>query len=87
MIWNNGYTYYYLTLRHFGALDFPGYYGVVRNHIYSTTVDKLKGLGTPVWDPNEKIYPEPTAPDGNNLSAKIEVLSWRLVTDSYEFEW
>lgn len=86
-VWNEGYTYYYITINHLGAKDNPGYYGVVRNHIYSATVDALSGLGTPVWDPNEPIYPEPTNPDGNNLSAVINVLSWRIVSDSYEFEW
>lgn len=86
-VWRNGFTYYYYTIRHLGAPEFPGYYGVVRNHVYKGTVDGLKGLGTPVWDPNEPIYPEHPTPDGNNLSAQIEVLAWRLVTDSYEFEW
>ena len=86
-IWNNGYTYYYYTIRHLGALNYPGYYGVVRNHIYSGTVNGLKGLGTPVWDPNEPIYPEKPDDKGTNLSAQIKVLAWRLVTDSYDFEW
>ena len=86
-IWNNGYTYYYLTIQHLGAEGTNGYHGVVRNHIYKATVTGLTGLGTPVWDPEEPIYPEQPSPDGHNLSAKIEVLSWRIVTDSYEFEW
>lgn len=86
-VWKNGYTYYYMTLKHLGAENKPGYFGVVRNHIYSAKIDGLKGLGTPVWDPNEKIYPEQPNPDGNNLSAQVEVLAWRVVSDSYEFEW
>lgn len=86
-IWNTGYTYYYLTINHLGAKNFPGYFGVVRNHIYSATIDGLKGLGTPVWDPNEKIFPEQPSKTLSNLSAQVEVLSWRLVTDQYEFEW
>lgn len=86
-IWNNGYTYFFLTINHLGALGKPGYFGVVRNHVYLATVSSMVGLGTPVWDPNEKIYPEKPEDDNNKLSAQIKVLSWRLVTDSYEFDW
>lgn len=87
-IWNNGYTYYYFTIKHFGTEDSPaGLYGVVRNHIYASTVTKLKGLGTPVWDPNEEIYPEEPDDHGNNISAQIKVLAWRVVNDTYDFDW
>lgn len=87
-VWNNGYTYYFYEIHHLGATsDAPGFVGVVRNHIYSATVNKLKGLGTPVWDPKEDIYPEKTDPDGNNISAELKILTWRLVSEGYEFDW
>lgn len=86
-IWNNGYTYYYLTITHLGEDGKTGQYGVVRNHIYASTVTGITGLGTPVWDPNEKIFPEKPAKENNKLSAQVKVLNWRIVTDDYEFEW
>ncbi|MCH5239369.1 MAG: Mfa1 fimbrilin C-terminal domain-containing protein [Muribaculaceae bacterium] len=90
MIWNEGYTYYYYTIRHLGNPEnekTPGHFGVVRNHIYNSTVNALSGLGTPVWDPEEDIYPEKPEHEGNNLSAVIKVLQWRLVTAEYELNW
>ena len=88
-VWNNGMTYYFYTINHLGAEDGPaaGYHGVVRNHIYNGTINVLKGLGTPVWDPTEDIYPEYPGHDGNNISAKVEILMWRLVTQDVEFDW
>lgn len=87
MVWNNGYTYYFFPIKHLGAQDFPGELGVVRNHIYNANATLLKGLGTPVWDPNEPIYPEYPERNGNNLSAEVQVLMWRIVSDDYYFNW
>lgn len=87
-IWNNGMTYYFYTINHLGAEEGKaGYHGVVRNHIYNGTINVLNGLGTPVWDPSEDIYPEYPGHDGNNISAKVEILMWRLVTQDVEFDW
>ena len=86
-VWNNGMTYYYFEINHLGAEEAPGYYGVVRNHIYNASVNKLSGLGTPVWDPKEDIYPEKPSPEGNNLSAEVKVLMWRMVSQDVEFDW
>lgn len=85
-IWNSGYTYYYFDVRHFGAFNFPGYYGIVRNHIYDTVIKKIKTLGTPVYDPNEVIYPE--QPENlSSLIAEIKVLNWRIVTKVLQLQW
>lgn len=86
-IWNNGQTYYYCEINHLGEEDYPGYFGVVRNHIYNVKVNKLSGIGTPVWDPNEDIYPERPTPEGNNISAQVKVLMWRMVSQDVEFDW
>ena len=70
------------------AQDTPGYYGIVRNHVYKTVVTGLKGLGTPVFNPNEVIYPEkPVDDDDTFLAAEIKILSWRIVNHSYELDW
>lgn len=89
-IWKNGYTYYYYEVKHLGNQEkpgTPGQMGVVRNHIYSANVNKLSGLGTPVWKSSEEIYPEHPANEGNNISAQVQVLMWRLVSDDYSFNW
>ena len=87
-IWNNGYTYYYFNIRHLAvqATD-PGYYGVVRNHIYKCNVNSLIGLGTPVYDPEETIYPEKPLEEDTYISAQINILSWRIVSNNYDLNW
>lgn len=91
LVWEGGQTYYYFTIRHLGAgtEEEPGtgYYGVVRNHIYKADITKITGLGTPVLNPDEIIYPEKPERDGHILSAEIKVLAWRVVSQGYEFSW
>ena len=87
MVWNTGYTYYYIDIRHLGATGYVGYHGVVRNHIYEATVQSLNGLGTPVWDPTERIFPVKPDRTGNQISAQIRILQWRLVKQSYDLNW
>ena len=88
MVWNTGLTYYFFDVRHLGTSDQnAGYVGIVRNHIYRSTVSKIAGLGTPVYDPNLEIIPEVTNPGETVIAAKINILSWRLVENSYELNW
>lgn len=86
-VWENGMTYYYYDIQHLGAPGNVGNIGIVRNHIYDTTVTKLIGFGTPVLDPNEIIYPEKPESDKNNIATTINILSWRIVTTGYDVEW
>lgn len=87
-IWKDGYTYYYLDIRHLGATDGkPGYYGVVRNHVYKVKVNSVKGLGTPVYDPSEVIIPEKPGTEDTFIAAEIKILSWRIVNNDVDFEW
>lgn len=81
LVWNSGKTYYYYVIKHLNGE------GVVRNHIYETTVTKIAGLGTPVYDPDQVIYPEKPDPNDHYIAAKINILSWRIVTNSYDLEW
>ena len=87
MVWNEGQTYYYFDIMHLGEkATEPGYYGVVRNHIYRSTIKTLAGLGTPVYDPDEEIIPEKPE-DDTMLSAEIKILQWRVVSNEYELNW
>ena len=90
MVWKNGYTYFYFTIQHLGKKDFPGYQGVVRNHIYEASVRSVYGIGTPVYD-IEKDIPHPTEPDPEDeesfLSAEVRILSWRVVRQDYDLTW
>lgn len=88
MVWKKGYTYYYFDIRHLGQTeDGAGYYGIVRNHLYKASVTKVEGLGTPVYDPDEVIYPEMPENDDAMLSVDIKILQWRIVENDYELVW
>lgn len=84
-VWN-GKAYYIVDIQHLGVTEMngetylPAYYGTVRNHAYQITFSAVKGLGTPVYDP-EAIIPEPVKPDDTEsfIEAKINVLSWHLI--------
>lgn len=87
-VWEGGNTYYYFTIRHLGAsLENAGYYGVVRNHVYKATIETLTGLGTPVYDPDEIIYPEKPEDEDGYIAAKINILSWRVVSQGVGLNW
>ena len=82
LVWNEGKTYYYYEIKHL-----QDNIGVVRNHIYDTKVTKIAGLGTPVYDPDQVIYPEKPNPNDHYIAAEIKILSWRIVSNDYELEW
>lgn len=88
MIWTKGHTFFYFDIRHLGAENTPGYYGIVRNHIYDAKVTSVSGLGTPVYDEEDDI-PDITPPEeeAGILAAQIRILSWRVVSQNYELTW
>ena len=86
-IWSEGYTYWYFDIRHLGVENSVGQYGVVRNHIYAATINSVKGLGTPVYNPDETIYPEKPSDDDSYIAAKINILNWRLIRQGVDFAW
>lgn len=88
MVWKGGNTYYYLNIRHLGDDESkPGYWGVVRNHLYKVNISKLEGLGTPVYDPDEVIHPEQPEGDDSIISAEVKILQWRIVSQDYDLTW
>lgn len=63
------------------------YDAVIRNHIYDLTLNSITGIGTPVFDPDDVIIPQ--RPDNESLwylSARVNVLSWRLVKQTVDFQ-
>lgn len=79
LVWNSGMTYYYNEIKHLNDFN-----GVVRNHIYAINVTKIAGLGTPVYDPGETIYPETPEENDHYIAAQINILPWRVVDEDYE---
>ena len=59
-------------------------YGVVRNHYYNITVNKIENLGNAVLKPDEIIIPI----DKNNttyyVGATINILAWKVVNQSVD---
>ena len=89
-VWKEGYTYYYFDIQHLNGsstADVKGNKGVVRNHIYAANIKTLTGLGTPVYDPGEVIYPEEPEDDETFIAAEIRILSWRVVNQDIDLKW
>ena len=57
-------------------------YGIVRNHFYKITLSGIKGFGTPVYDPAKVVVPAVPTYQDTYLAARVQVLQWRLVTQS-----
>lgn len=76
----DGKAYYFIPIRHLGTDPTKvGYYGIVRNHVYSINIQNMYGFGTPVFDPTKVIDPTIPSNDATYLAARINVLSWRVV--------
>ena len=91
-IWGNivddeyvGGGYYYVDIEH-ETTDDATIYGLVRNHWYLLTLKSLNGLGTPVYDPEKVIITEKPDTDYSYISAQINVLSWRMVSQEVNFD-
>lgn len=86
LVWNTGMTYYFYEIIHKGTGE-NALKGVVRNHVYKTTVKKIAGLGTPVYNPDQEIRPEKPDPNDHYIAAQINILSWHIVSNEYVLEW
>lgn len=84
---NDGMTYYFTPIRHLAKNKTEmGYYGVVRNHSYRITINTISGFGTPVYNPDEVIDPVIPKDTETYLAARINVLSWRVVTSDVDLD-
>lgn len=88
VLYKNGQTYYFLDIKHLGATGKLAEYGIVRNHVYSVNINSIKGYGSPVYDPASKIeipqYPEEPSNEGSFVSAQVNILSWRMVSQGVD---
>lgn len=78
LLYKDGRTYYWFRVPHIATKD-KGQYGVVRNHYYVCNISNVIGLGTPVYDPDEIIYPETPVDVDTYIAAKVNILSWKNV--------
>lgn len=79
-LWDNGKTYYYVDIKHDATRK-----GVVRNHVYKLTVNSVTGLGTPVPFTDKEIIPVTPAQENETyISAKIQVLAWKIVPNTVD---
>lgn len=74
-----GRAYYYVPIKHLGGNDKLAEYGIVRNHFYKITLTGIKGLGTPVYDPDKEVVPAVPTYEDTYLAARVQVLQWRVV--------
>lgn len=79
-----GKAYYYIPINHLGSVGSVAECGIVRNHWYQVTLNKIKGLGTPVYKADKII--DPTTPEDNDtyLAARVNVLQWRVVSQTVD---
>lgn len=78
----DGRAYYYVPIKHLGGNDQLAEYGIVRNHFYKITLSGIKGFGTPVYDPAKVVVPAVPTYQDTYLAARVQVLQWRVVTQS-----
>ena len=78
----DGRAYYYVPIKHLGGNGKLAEYGIVRNHFYKITLAGIKGFGTPVYDPSKVVVPAVPSYQDTYLAARVQVLQWRVVTQS-----
>ena len=90
LLWDEGQSYFSTKIEHLGnASTTPASdYGVVRNHVYKLSVNKIAGLGTPYvpgigGDGGDPVVP---AEIEYELQAKINILKWKVVEQGVSFE-
>ena len=86
ILYKNGETFYYVDIKHLGAPDSLAEYGIVRNHVYNITINSIGGYGSPVYTGVSYLeYPQITE-QSTYVSAKINILSWRLVNQTVDIQ-
>ncbi len=92
--YKDGMMYYSIPIEHLGnsgktfkdaGYAFPeGDYGVVRNHFYNLTINKIENIGSAVYDPDEIIIPSDEDNTNYNVGAQINILSWKVVNQTVD---
>lgn len=87
VIYKDGMTYYWTSVKHLGASGKIGEFGMVRNHFYKVDVTKITGFGTAVYNKDTEFVPvTPDEEPMTYLAARINVLSWRVVGQNVELK-
>ena len=86
VLYYSGETFYYIDIKHLGNDDTTAEYGIVRNHIYNLVVTTIGGFGSPTYvGTNDIVKPEyPDDPEAQEsfVSAQVNILAWRLVSQT-----
>lgn len=84
--WQDGSAYYFVPIEHIAANgNNPAVTGVIRNHVYKLTINSITGLGTPVpFTDVDEIIPTIPTDTKTYISAKIEILAWKIVEQGVE---
>lgn len=89
--YTGGLMYYNIPIEHLNNSEIENgvipeaKYGVVRNHHYVVTINKLENIGKGIFDPNEVIVPgKDDDKDTYYVGANINILSWKIVSQSVE---
>ena len=86
VLYESGLTYYYVDIKHLGAPSSLAEYGIVRNHIYDININSIGGYGSPVYEGTKFIeYPQVSEQE-SYVAAKINILSWRLVSQEVDIQ-
>ena len=91
VLYYSGETFYYIYIKHLGnGTGKPGDYGIVRNHIYNVVVNSISGFGSPTYvgtnDIIEPEYPEDPTAQESFVSAQVNILAWRLVSQTVDIQ-
>lgn len=86
LFWEDGMSYFFTHVEHFGPDAGVNAYGLVRNHYYDITLNSIAGLGTPISGGAilDEIDPEKPTDLDYNLAAKINILRWKVVSQSVD---
>ena len=93
--YNNGMMHYVVPLQHLrqsdnnlwtnGSIDInEAEYGIVRNHVYDLTINKIEKLGTSVYDENEDIIKQTIDEKTYLIAAQLNILSWKIVSQGVD---
>ena len=86
--YTDGLMYYNIPIEHLRAIEGDDLkeanYGVVRNHYYKVTINKLENVGKGIFDPNEVIVPGDDDKTLYYVGASIHILSWKIVNQGVE---
>ena len=94
--YKEGLMYYNIPIEHLnetattttnGVTTIPeAKYGVVRNHHYEVTINKLENIGKGIFVPDEVIVPGDSDDDKKAyyVGAKINILSWKIVSQDVD---